>query len=179
MSSPLFFFTANRFPPQSGKYTASPATVGVAETSPPVVNTHFGVRLLTLAGLIECSPVGFQVLFRFCPAIRHWPDRESLDGFCALSAGTNKRTLINAVTVNDTLRFFIDICIILLELNCDYARPHFFGKAIPLGETAPRGHVQDLGVRLYRGLQRGAGVRVDLTAQRNFFELRCGPLHGL
>jgi hypothetical protein len=34
-------------------------------------------------------------------------------------------------------------------------------------------------VHLYRGLQRGAGVRVDLTVQRNFFELWCGPLHGL
>ena len=51
--------------------------------------------------------------------------------------------------------------------------------AIPLRETAPSERVQDLGVHLYRGLQRGAGVRVDLTVQRNFFELRCRPLHGL
>jgi hypothetical protein len=33
-------------------------------------------------------------------------------------------------------------------------------------------------VRLYRKLQRGAGVRIDLTIQRNFFERRCRPLHG-
>src|ERR1700686_4766526 len=110
MRWPLSFLTAKRLPAQSGKKTASPATVGVAETSPPVVNTHFGVRFLTLAGLMECSAVGFQVLFRFCPAIRHWPDRDSFDGFCAQSAETTKRTLINAVTGNDTLRFFIDIC---------------------------------------------------------------------
>ena len=30
-----------------------------------------------------------------------------------------------------------------------------------------------------RGLQRGAGVRIDLTVQRDFFKLRCGPLHSL
>jgi hypothetical protein len=35
-----------------------------------------------------------------------------------------------------------------------------------------------LGVHLYRGLQRGASVRVDLTVQRNLFELWCGPFHG-
>src|ERR1700732_5027305 len=86
---------------------------------------------------MECSAVGFQVLFRFCPAIRHWPDRDSFDGFCAQSAETNKRTLINAVTGNDTLRLLIDICIVLLELNCDYARPHFFNKAIPLRGNRP------------------------------------------
>jgi hypothetical protein len=33
-------------------------------------------------------------------------------------------------------------------------------------------------VHLYRGLKRGAGVRVDLTVQRNLFELWCGPFHG-
>jgi hypothetical protein len=32
-------------------------------------------------------------------------------------------------------------------------------------------------VLLWRGLQRGAGVRVYLTVQLDFFELRCGPLH--
>jgi hypothetical protein len=80
---------------------------------------------------------------------------------------------------NDTLRFLIDICIVLLELNCDYARPHFFNQAIPLRENRHTGRVQDLSVHLYRGLQRSAGVRVDLTVQRNFFELWCGPLHGL
>src|SRR5882724_2644870 len=115
MSSPLFFFTANRFPPQSGKYTASPSTVGVAETSPPVVNTHFGVRPLTLAGVMECSAGWLQVLFRFWPAIRHWPDRDKSDRLCALSADTNKRTLRNTALGNDTSRFLTDIRIFSLN----------------------------------------------------------------
>src|SRR6267378_22129 len=117
MSSPLFFFTANRFPPQSGKYTASPSTVGVAETSPPVVNTHFGVSPLTLSGLMECSAGWFQLLLRFCPAIRHWPGRDSSDWPCPLSAETNKRTVINAAFGNARLRLFIGIRILLLELG--------------------------------------------------------------
>jgi len=35
-------------------------------------------------------------------------------------------------------------------------------------ETVPRARAQDWCASL-RGLQRGAGVRVDLTVQRNFF----------
>src|SRR6266478_184533 len=111
MRWPLFLSTAKRFPPQSGKYTASPSTVGVAETSPPVVNTHLGDRFLTLAGPIECSAGWFQVLLRFWPAIRHWPDRDRSDWTCALTAETNKRTVINAVLGNDTLGFFANISI--------------------------------------------------------------------
>src|SRR5580693_5447387 len=95
----------------------SPSTVGVAETSPPVVNTHFGVRPLTLAGLMECSTGWLQLLLRFCPATRHWPDRDSSDWPCALSAETNKRTVINAAFDNNTLRSFLDIRILLLELG--------------------------------------------------------------
>src|SRR6266481_9963685 len=110
MSSPLFFFTANRFPPQSGKYTASPSTVGVAETSPPVVNTHFGFRPLTFLGLIECSAGWLHVLLRFCPAIGHWPTRDRSDSLCALSPETDKRKLTNAAVTDDTLRFLIRIC---------------------------------------------------------------------
>src|SRR6266852_5128639 len=117
MSWPLSFFTAKRLPPQSGKYTASPSTVGVAETSPPVVNTHFGARPWTLAGLMECSAGWLQLLLRFCPAIRHWPDRDSSDWPCALNAETNKRTAINAAFGNDALRFFMGIRILLLELG--------------------------------------------------------------
>src|SRR5258708_1593383 len=116
MSSPLFFFTANRFPPQSGKYTASPSTVGVAETSPPVVNTHFGVRPMTLAGLIVCSAGWLQVLFRFCPAIRHWPVLDSGDCPCAVSPATNERILTKGAVASNTSRFFMRISVVLLEI---------------------------------------------------------------
>src|SRR6266404_131772 len=87
MRRPLSFSTAKRLPSQSGKYTASPSTVGVAETSLPVVNTHFGLRPLTLSGLIACSAAWFQVLFKFCPAIRHWRNAESSVPLC-LSVST-------------------------------------------------------------------------------------------
>src|ERR1700747_3213405 len=105
MRWPLSFLTAKRLPAQPGKYTASPSTVGVAETSPPVVNTHFGLRPLTLSGPIKCSAGWLQVFPRFCPAIRHWPDWDSGDWPCALSPApneTNKRILIIAVFVGDT-----------------------------------------------------------------------------
>src|SRR6267378_3435764 len=102
MRRPLSFMTGKRFPAQSGKYTASPSTVGVAETSPPVVNTHVGFSSLTLAGLIECSAGWLQVLFRFCPAIRHWPDLDAGDWLCALSPATNKRILIEAAFASHT-----------------------------------------------------------------------------
>src|SRR2546430_4128188 len=103
-------------------------TVGVAETSPPVVNTHFGFRPLTLAGLIECSAGWLQVLLRFCPAIRHWPDRNRSDWLCALNAETSKRTLINGAVSGDTLRCLIDIWIVLLEFGCGYARRSTFER---------------------------------------------------
>src|SRR6267378_3779093 len=122
MRRPLCLLTAKRLPDQSGKYTASPSTVGgVAETSPPVVNTHFGLRPLTFAGLMECSAGWLHVLFRFCPAIRHWPDRDSDERLCALRATRSKRVLINATVASDTLRFFIGICVVLLGFGCDCA----------------------------------------------------------
>jgi hypothetical protein len=62
---------------------------------------------------MECSAGWLQLLFRFWPAIRHWPDRDKSDWLCALSAETNKRTLIKAVMGNDTLRFFMDISFLL------------------------------------------------------------------
>src|SRR6266436_2792839 len=117
MSSPLFFFTANRFPPQSGKYTASPSTVGVAETSPSVVNIHFSFSSLTLAGLMECSVGWLQLLFRFCPAIRHWPSLDSGDWLCALSPATNKRILTKTAFASNTSRFFMRISVVLLEFG--------------------------------------------------------------
>src|SRR6266481_5992340 len=117
MRRPLSFSTAKRLPAQSGKYTASPSTVGVAETSPPVVNTHFGFSSLTLAGLMECSAGWLQVLFRFCPAIRHWPDRDRPDWLCALSPATNKRILTKAAFASNTSRFFMRISVVLLEFG--------------------------------------------------------------
>src|ERR1700693_2100809 len=117
MRRPLSFLTAKRSPPQSGKKTASPSTVGVAETSPPVVNTHCSLSLSTLAGLMECSAGWLRVLPRFCPSILHWPDRDSLDWPCALSAQANEITLNNAAFGNNTLRFFMGIRILLLELG--------------------------------------------------------------
>src|SRR4029077_17464875 len=141
MSRPLSFATAKRLPPQSGKKTASPSTVGVAETSPPVVNTHFGARPFTLAGLMECSAGWLQVLLRFCPAIRHWPDRDSSDWLCALRAMTNKSTPINAALDSDASEFFVGIRIRLLELGFRITlapislasvrgRPEFWGHQI-------------------------------------------------
>src|SRR5450759_4742275 len=52
---PSFFLTANRFPAQSGKYTASPNTVGVADTSPPVVKAHLTPSAEPFIGPILCS----------------------------------------------------------------------------------------------------------------------------
>jgi hypothetical protein len=86
----------------------------VEETSPPVVNVHLGDKFLTFAGLIEFSAGWLQVLLRFCPAIRHWPGRDTFDWLCPLTAATNKRTLINAAMGADTSRFLTDICIVLL-----------------------------------------------------------------
>src|SRR5882762_3509753 len=117
MSRPLSFSTAKRLPPQSGKYTAFPSTVGVAETSPPVVNTHFGVRPLTLAGLMECSAGWLQVLLRFWPAIRHWPDFDSDDWLCAVSPATNRRILTETAFASNTSRFFMRTSVVLLEFG--------------------------------------------------------------
>src|ERR1700719_1044691 len=123
MSWPLSLLTAKRLPPQSGKKNASPSTVGGAETSPPVLNTHFGLSPFTLAGLIECSAGWLQLLLRFCPAIRHWPDEDSLDWPCPLNADTNKRTVINAAFGNDTFRFFNGNCIALLKFGFGLQSP--------------------------------------------------------
>jgi len=75
-----------QIPPQSGKYTASPSKVGVAETSPPVVNTHFGVRPLTLAGLIVCSAGWLQVLFKILSGYSPLAQSQSPEPICAQSA---------------------------------------------------------------------------------------------
>jgi hypothetical protein len=72
---------------------------------------------LTLAGLMECSAGWLQLLLRFCPAIRHWPDRDSSDWLCALRAMANESTPINAALESDASRFFMGILIRLLELG--------------------------------------------------------------
>src|SRR5258708_39398081 len=100
-----------------GYQAASPSTVAMAETFPPVVNTHFGFSSWTSVGLIECSAGWLQVLFRFCPAIRHRPDRVSSDGLCALSAETNQRTLINLRAANIVISSTPPACTIAFGLH--------------------------------------------------------------
>src|SRR5437868_107601 len=119
MRLPSFFFTANRFPPQSGKYTASSATVGVADTSPPVVNTHFGESRFTFAGLIKCSAGWLQVLLRFWPAMRHWSDWDVCDEFCAFSDTPNRSRLTSVIIEKDNLPF-VDIHISLSSVAVMY-----------------------------------------------------------
>src|SRR6266436_2249244 len=58
-------------PPQSGKYTFSRSTAGVAETSPPVWKTHFTARRETFSGEMVCSAALTRVLSRFWPAEGH------------------------------------------------------------------------------------------------------------
>ena len=99
----------------------SPATVGGAETSPPVVNTHFGFRSLTLAGLILCSAGWLQVLLRFCRAMRHGLAGDSGEPLCARCPRTNKRTPINTDASNDRLRFSLNIRLVAPCRNPAYS----------------------------------------------------------
>ena len=57
--------------------------------------------------------------------------------------------------------------------------PTVAAVAIPLRKATASGRAQDFYEHPCRELQCGGGVRVDLTIQRNFLELRCCPLHGL
>src|SRR5882757_5112894 len=68
---PVSRSSAYSFPPQSGKYTLSWSTAGVAETSPAVWKTHFMVRLETFSGEMVCSLSLARVLSRFWPAEGH------------------------------------------------------------------------------------------------------------
>jgi len=72
---------------------------------------------LTLAGLMVCSAGWLQLLFRFCPAIRHWPGGAASDWPRALSAETNKSAAINAGFLNDASHFFLDIFFLLLVFD--------------------------------------------------------------
>src|SRR6266404_691027 len=125
MRRPLSFSTAKRLPSQSGKYTASPSTVGVAETSLPVVNIHLGLRPLTLARLIECSAGWFHVLLKFCPAIRHCEDWPSGERLCAPRAEAERRTVANTIVGNDqflrrkpsNIQTFIDFSLLIFWSN--------------------------------------------------------------
>src|SRR6266511_1575853 len=58
-------------PPQSGKYTFSRSTAGVAETSPAVWKSHFTARRETFSGEMVCSAALTRVLSRFWPAEGH------------------------------------------------------------------------------------------------------------
>jgi hypothetical protein len=40
-------------------------------------------------------------LLRFCPAIRHSPDRDSCERFCAVSVEANNRAVASAIAGND------------------------------------------------------------------------------
>ena len=51
-------------------------------------------------------------------------------------------------------------------------------KTIPLRETAPGSRAQDFYAHP-EGLDFGAGVGIDLTAQLNYLKLRFDPLHSL
>src|SRR5262245_48252857 len=63
---------AYRFPAQSGTYTTFPATAGVADTSPTVVNAHFWVRFPTLSTVSLFSDGWDRVLRMSPPAEIHW-----------------------------------------------------------------------------------------------------------
>src|SRR6266704_5023453 len=71
MALPVAASSLKRFPPQSGTYSAPPATAGVADTSPPVVKTHFALSPATFPALRVPSAAWFRVLERFWPAIVH------------------------------------------------------------------------------------------------------------
>src|SRR6266849_5267828 len=81
MVCPVRAFTAYSQPPQSGKYTVLPATVGVAETSLVllvvrlglVVKVHLGFKFETFAALSLSSFGWLWVSAMFCPAVRHCP----------------------------------------------------------------------------------------------------------
>src|SRR6185369_12605545 len=68
---PVSRSSAVSFPPQSGKYTFSRSTAGVAETSPAVWKTHFTARCETFSGEMVCSAALARVLSRFWPAEGH------------------------------------------------------------------------------------------------------------
>ena len=65
---PVHLSTAYRLPAQSGKYTVSPSTAGVADTSPPVVNSHFTSSSSTLLTLNVFSLAWNRVFCRLPPA---------------------------------------------------------------------------------------------------------------
>jgi hypothetical protein len=49
--------------------------------------------------------------------------------------------------------------------------------AVPLRKAASCSRAQYFYTHPRRKLQRGRSVRIDLTIQRHFFELRCCPFH--
>src|SRR5678816_1040337 len=70
-SAPVALLTAETYPPQSGKYTVSLSTAGVAETSPSVVTAHLTASLFTFAALKVCSDGCERVFCRSPPEVFH------------------------------------------------------------------------------------------------------------
>src|SRR6266436_1819257 len=77
---------------------------------------------------MECSLGWLQVLLRFCPAIRHWPDLDSCECFCAGSAEADRRIMVNTIVTivgSDqfsrpklcNLQAFIGFCLLILVKN--------------------------------------------------------------
>jgi hypothetical protein len=69
---PVCALTEYKLPAESGKRTASPKTVGVAETSPPLVKTHFTASECTFRGPINRSAGRLRELAASWPAMGHW-----------------------------------------------------------------------------------------------------------
>src|SRR5918992_1546067 len=92
-SRPSSALTAYRCPDQSGKYTMPLTTAARADTSPPVVNVHFVLRLFTLSAVssLFSAPETLAVLLRFWPNIGH-----SAPGAATVAASraTARRTLV-------------------------------------------------------------------------------------
>src|SRR5262245_8086734 len=82
---PVARSTAKRLPAQSGKYTRSASRAGVADTSPPVVNSHFLVRVATFVTEILRSDSWARVFCRSPPAESHL-----VDGAAAATVTTSK-----------------------------------------------------------------------------------------
>ncbi len=91
LTAPVCRSTAYRLPAQSGTYTVSASTAGVAETSLAVVNSHFTWSPPTLATLSVCSVSWKRVFCRLPPAEVHSlpPAAKPAPGTSSVSARTD------------------------------------------------------------------------------------------
>jgi hypothetical protein len=67
--SPVARSTANRLPAESGKNSRLPSTVGVADTSPPVVNRQCSASVCAFPAPIDVSAAWKRLFCRFCPPV--------------------------------------------------------------------------------------------------------------